>query len=482
MKRVKHYAKQKRQLRFLSKKLARLLESGRFYQLALSQQKKLIAKLQKLSENLKSVVPARQLQKALAGAAILLTTSLGTLQAQTFAPPVQDTFGLIEEPGLTFPNLVDIDGDGDFDILGVNYTDYNNGFRFIENVGTQVLPDFSEGDELNPFNLNPVGNNDQAWDFDLADMDDDGDMDIILGVNTDYDNEIASLFYYENIGDAQNPDFADPVIDAFGLGKTFDFAFVNIVDIDDDGDFDVFATEYYGGIKFFENTGTAQTPSFAAAVNNPFNLGNLTSNQDFTFISFMDLDDDGDYDALSSTYGYEYGTGEYGTYFYYQENIGTSVMPNFGDPTTETPLNYEHDSLSYLFTDAADLDDDGDLDILMSKYTEDKAEEPATIWLYFENTTAIIEHVNELTTTVKIDMFPNPVVEQVNLRATFEAQVDRLSIQLFNAEGKLLVEKPEQRFLGALNESFDVQDYPSGLYFIKIQADEKYSTLSFAKQ
>jgi hypothetical protein len=42
--------------------------------------------------------------------------------------------------------------------------------------------------------------------------------------------------------------------------------YVTTVDIDGDGDFDVFVGAYDGNILFLQNTGTANSPAFAAAI------------------------------------------------------------------------------------------------------------------------------------------------------------------------------------------------------------------------
>lgn len=484
MKRTKHYAKQKRQLSFLSKKLSHLLENGQFYKLARTKRNRLIAKIQKRYAKLSLVVPKWRLQKVVAGAAIFLSAGFGQVQAQDYAPPVTNPFGLATEDGITIPNLVDIDGDGDMDILSVFYSDDINAFRFKENIGTEEVPEFTDQSEINPFGLTPSGNTGVVWEFDLADMDNDGDMDILLGANTNYDQEEASLFYYENIGTATDPAFAASVIDPFGLGKTLDYAFVDVADMDNDGDADVITTEYYGGLKYFENTGTPEAPAFAAPVSDPFNLmAGILPVQEFAFLTFADLDGDGDFDSLGSGYGYNPTTEEYMNVFYYQENTGTPEAPSFAAATTETPLNYTPDSVTdfWIFSDVADMDGDGDLDVMTSVYSIGD-EDPFFDWLYFENITEIVDGVSDLSTVVALDIFPNPVVDQVNINATFEQQVDRLTIELYSASGKLLAQRPSQTFTGDLNESFDVQDYPAGLYFIKIQADERFSTLKFAKQ
>jgi hypothetical protein len=92
------------------------------------------------------------------------------------------------------------------------------------------------------------------------------------------------------------------------------------VDINNDGDFDAFIGERYGAIKYYENTGTATSPTFTEHTggDNPLNV-------DVGYYStptFVDIYDDGDFDAFI-------GEG-YGTINYY-ENIPSITVTKEND-------------------------------------------------------------------------------------------------------------------------------------------------------
>jgi hypothetical protein len=90
----------------------------------------------------------------------------------------------------------------------------------------------------------------------LADMDGDGDVDLVCG------NSKRRLVYCENVAPAGQPaDFklADPAWQSLDVG---DFAAPQLIDIDQDGLVDLVCGKRNGTLSFFKNTGTAAAPSF----------------------------------------------------------------------------------------------------------------------------------------------------------------------------------------------------------------------------
>ena len=68
------------------------------------------------------------------------------------------------------------------------------------------------------------------------------------------------------------------------------------VDIDGDGDLDLFVSDSYGLIYYIENIGNSTTPAWAeSAVTNPFGLNQYSS---YASPTFVDLDDDGLMDCV----------------------------------------------------------------------------------------------------------------------------------------------------------------------------------------
>lgn len=88
----------------------------------------------------------------------------------------QNPYGLTQIVGFSHPTFGDLDKDGDYDlILGSSTGD----IYYFENTGTRTSPSFAAA-QTNPFDLSNVGES-QSTPF-LVDLDKDGDLDIIVGV------------------------------------------------------------------------------------------------------------------------------------------------------------------------------------------------------------------------------------------------------------------------------------------------------------
>ena len=125
------------------------------------------------------------------------------------------------------------------------------------------------------------------------------------------------------------------------------------IDIDNDGDYDLFVGEYNGKINFYRNDGNSSTPDYSY-------VGYL-SDIDLGFFSipeFCDIDNDSDYDLFIGNYNGE---------IYFYENIGDSQSHNF----IESALNVDVGSdLSRSAPRLIDLDSDNDFDLVVGTSTD----------------------------------------------------------------------------------------------------------------
>jgi hypothetical protein len=270
----------------------------------------------------------------------------------------------------------DLDSDGDLDVLSVSYSD---GIVWYENNGTgqfgtpQIVAteadwadlvcaaDLDRDGDLDVLSTARWGYGKIAWyendgsglfgprqmiaasasgPVHAADLDNDGDLDVLSA------SVLADrIVWYENNGSGQ-----------FGIqqGITLSYGIwaFRTADLDNDGDHDVLsAAPYAGVIAWYANNGT----------------GRFGTQQEITASAFgaisvhaADLDNDGDLDVLSAgAVGgwFEFpGSGEIAWY----ENDGSG---RFGSPQVISVVDGGSE-----YVHAADLDGDGDLDVLSASY------------------------------------------------------------------------------------------------------------------
>ncbi|MBW8050590.1 MAG: T9SS type A sorting domain-containing protein [Cytophagales bacterium] len=268
----------------------------------------------------------------------------GSVTTPAFIPP--NIFGITSAIGWALPTFVDIDADGDFDAF---IGEYYGALQYFENTGTNFAPAFDTA-QTNPFGLDTVNGYIPAPTF--VDIDADGDFDAFVG--GDY---YGNIIYFENTGTDTVPAFSLPQTNPFGLDSINGFfSAPTFVDIDGDGDFDAFLGEYYGVLKYSENTGTGTVPAFTAPQNNPFGLTSVYGY--LAAPAFADIDGDGDFDAFAG--------GAYGGDITYYKNTGTNTSPAFALPQTNpfglTNVNY------FAFPAFVDIDGDGDFDAFVGEY------------------------------------------------------------------------------------------------------------------
>lgn len=414
---------------------------------------KLWNKITSLYTELSDRLRTRQFKNLLGASCFVLSSLLSSnLQAQSpFFNQVQvDPFGLEQGVSKSIywrnPMQGDLDGDGDIDILNFQFNlnvaldSYSCDAVFYQNNGNVEDPKFVVSSETIP-GLDQL-TEEYAFIGELADLDGDGDLDILATTYNLSTYEIKNSFV-ENVGTPQAPVF-DSIIqhNVFGIfDPSLNFGFISAIeDIDNDGDLDIISGSYSVDprIKVAENIGTIDDPEF----NYPQSLGLEQNEQLYVDVSLKDLDGDGDLDILSTNYvGYEYSAD-----VMYFENKGTQEEASFDEGVAVSDFTVENEG--FLFHELIDMDTDGDLDLILFDY-DGRA-------FYCEN--SALSNSIEISKGFSLKIVPNPTSDFIQLQGDFNAE----SIRLIDVLGKSV-----QQWNG-MDRLLSIRDLPSGNYILQI--------------
>ncbi len=259
---------------------------------------------------------------------------LGTGSLQWFMNDGQPIPGFAQvaiTTGLNYPvstAVADVDSDGDPDVLAASRDD--NTVRWYEHNGAD-FPQFAEHLITN--------NADGAVSVDVGDVDGDGDMDVASA--SEDDDKIA---WYVNNGANQ---FSERIVRQANAPapQGIDYAkSVRIVDMDGDGDADLlYGSENGNEVGWYENDGSGQ-PQFTQRV---IDIGR----DHVKYVAAADVDGNGHLDVLSAS-------SADGVIAWYKNN--GERLPKFSSYIITNA------AIGARFVHSADLDGDGDLDVLMA--------------------------------------------------------------------------------------------------------------------
>lgn len=290
------------------------------------------------------------------------------------ASPVDNTIGWYINDGDNIPNftsqpittsaagayvveVADIDDDGDIDILSASQNDEN--VVWYENDGA-LVPSFTTHSISRNKVISPIT-------VSTADVNGDNALDVLVAVRGD-----NSIYWYENDGDTP-PNFTERLISNLG-GTTVS---ITAVDMDNDGDTDILTAGENWTIRWYEN------PGFDA----PFFMQHTITDsaQRASAVSVADVDNDGDMDVLASS-------SQDNTVAWY-ENDGNSI-PQFIEHFVTTS------AIGASSVTTADITGDGRLEIVSAFTLRDSGGVTETVaWYSVNQRTATVIQGNTLVIT-----------------------------------------------------------------------------------
>lgn len=389
----------------------------------------------------------------------------GTEQIPDFKH-VQDDFMVgqtLDYGGYAAPELYDMDGDGDLDMLLATNGDYfitRDSFDrivYLENVGTKTDPVFQE--KLADFGgLSTKGYMNLT--MSLGNLDDDGVLDLIIGKvdgRMDWYNvtKVGQKFMVTevdtNIFDIQVAEAAAPAI----------------VDVDKDQLPDLLIGCYGGNTYYYRNTGSASSPdmthvtdTFGKVISNGFLLTTSGETGKDTFVHnfigysyprLIDINGDGTREFISGSHD-----GEVKVWDQVENRLSDTfneVKNLYFDPFFKQCIQKDFGSRS--IPAIADLNGDGKMDMIVGN------RRGGIHYLESSDTNCLVASVEATILERSVSVFPNPVEDdRLYIRVNDGIKINGL--QMYDLSGRLVLS--EYKDFRSLNMS----ELPAGIYTLSI--------------
>lgn len=268
--------------------------------------------------------------------------------------------------------LADIDGDGNLDILSISgpstsgFVDKISWYRNLDGLG-------NFGPQINI----PIGIYDSPDGLAVYDVDADGDRDIVTSLSNFFDGSGDKIVWYANNGSGN---FSTQQLIAAGIEGVVT---LKNADIDNDGDFDLIcASRLDNTISWFENlNGTGSFGPRQVITSTALSVSD---------VAIADFDSDGDNDVA-------YVSNGSADDLLWQPNLGSGT---FGAAQI---INSNIDNNGSSTLAAADIDSDGDIDIIVGESIKATWSENLYGQANFEPPKIISTAVTNLTSTQIID-------------------------------------------------------------------------------
>jgi hypothetical protein len=211
-----------------------------------------------------------------------------------------------------YPALADLDNDGDLDLIIGGY----NGLLYYQNQGTATTPVWVKVETVFSTVNSQIGTDARPA---FADLDNDGDIDLIIGIGESLFGgpDAGTSMGFRNIGTAASPLFQRDDALVAGIPDVGLNAYPALADVDGDGDYDLLMGRDGAAIYYYKNTGTVSAPVWTREYTL---FAGVEATNYWKDPTFCDLDGDGDIDLI---YGTDNG------HLYYYQNTGSVTAPQF---------------------------------------------------------------------------------------------------------------------------------------------------------
>ncbi|MFA6468624.1 MAG: FG-GAP-like repeat-containing protein [Bacteroidota bacterium] len=246
---------------------------------------------------------------------------------------------IILTKGFNIPQHVDMDQDGFIDLMigSVYPSAGKENFHFLKNIGTNIEPFYLEQTK----NFIPMIDAGSRSTITAADMDIDGDLDLIVSSGT------GVIHIYPNIGTAAQPVYQSQPAVVLPVNDLL-YAAVSSGDVNGDGKPDLVIGSFNGILRTYLNTTAGETISFVSALHalDAFTFGQNSAP------CVADIDGNGTLDVL---------VGDSGGKLTLLKNTGTNALPHYQIDPLLTPIDIGNDAIPFV----GDLEMDGVLDLLI---------------------------------------------------------------------------------------------------------------------